>query len=319
MPHARQQRDTAYNRQFGSTEPQPEDIILKCAHYTSAEAALKIIQTKSLWMRNTNCMSDYREVQHGYSILQDFFSKESNMKSFIEALDLCAPGSGTEAIKLFDQLSQSIRFGTYIASMSAHDETENKHGRLSMWRAFGNNPARVAIVLKIPWFSVGARALNIMFGPVAYLTNDQAHKEMYAVIENIHKNCDFLRTVERQRIVDIVFNMLVVQAVCSKHEGFKEEQEWRAIYSPNMRPSNLVKPLIEPVTGVPQMIYRLPFDGAIDPILADIDFAQLFDRLIIGPTQFPVVMAEAFANALRAAGVSDLENRIVWSEIPIRT
>jgi len=34
-------------------------------HYTSAENGLKIINTKTIWMRNTNCMTDYSEVQHG--------------------------------------------------------------------------------------------------------------------------------------------------------------------------------------------------------------------------------------------------------------
>jgi hypothetical protein len=31
-------------------------------HYTSAENAIKIINTKCVWMRNATCMSDYREV-----------------------------------------------------------------------------------------------------------------------------------------------------------------------------------------------------------------------------------------------------------------
>ena len=43
-------------------------------HYTSAAAALAIIKSKRLWMRNTTCMSDYREVQHGFAILNSFFN-----------------------------------------------------------------------------------------------------------------------------------------------------------------------------------------------------------------------------------------------------
>ena len=42
-------------------------------HYTSAEAALQIIKTKRIWMRNTTCMSDYSEVENGYRILLNFF------------------------------------------------------------------------------------------------------------------------------------------------------------------------------------------------------------------------------------------------------
>lgn len=57
---------------------------------------------------------------------------------------------------------------TYIASISEHDNNEDMHGRLSMWRAFGNIVARVAIVLNIPWYTGGAQAVNVMFSPVAY-------------------------------------------------------------------------------------------------------------------------------------------------------
>jgi hypothetical protein len=62
MPHVRQQRDAAYNKQPESVNAQFGRVQLRCAHYTSAEAALRIINSKCLWMRNTTCMSDYREV-----------------------------------------------------------------------------------------------------------------------------------------------------------------------------------------------------------------------------------------------------------------
>src|ERR1035438_5196798 len=49
MPQAKRQRDEAYAklRETGSTDGQ-----LRFVHYTSAEAALKIIHSKRLWMRN---------------------------------------------------------------------------------------------------------------------------------------------------------------------------------------------------------------------------------------------------------------------------
>jgi len=73
MPHARKQRDEIYKKQTGfeggvSREP------IRFVHYTSAEAALRIITGKRIWMRNTTCMTDYREVQHGFEILRKFFS-----------------------------------------------------------------------------------------------------------------------------------------------------------------------------------------------------------------------------------------------------
>src|SRR5437763_16679491 len=41
---------------------------------------------------------------------------------------------------------------------------------VSMWRAFGDfNVARVALVIKVPHYSEGQDALNVIFSPVAYL------------------------------------------------------------------------------------------------------------------------------------------------------
>jgi hypothetical protein len=103
-------------------------------------------------MRNTTCMSDYSEVQHGFQILLKFFSDNSRKKAFTDALDECSRDSGTEAISLFDQWWSDIEFNTYITSISEHDDKENFHGRLSMWRAFGTSTTRVAIVFNVPWY-----------------------------------------------------------------------------------------------------------------------------------------------------------------------
>ena len=56
MPYATKQRAALYSG--------PDGIIpfARFVHYTSAEAALSIIRSKRLWLRNTTCMSDYREV-----------------------------------------------------------------------------------------------------------------------------------------------------------------------------------------------------------------------------------------------------------------
>ena len=110
----------------------------KFVHYTSAESALKIITSKRLWMRNTTCMADYREVQHGYDILVRYFAHAQRRDSFVQSLEQCAPGSAIEAMKLFDQWLSDIRLSTYIASVSEHSDQEDQHGRLSMWRAFGD-------------------------------------------------------------------------------------------------------------------------------------------------------------------------------------
>jgi hypothetical protein len=318
MPHARRQREAAYKQQGKSFDISGKDQ-LRFAHYTSADAALRIIESKRLWMRNTTCMADYREVQHGFEILNKFFSDKAKSTAFSAALDVCTPGVAQEAINIFNQWWANIRFDTYIASISEHDDREDLHGRLSMWRAFGGNTARVAIVVSIPKYSGAAISMNLLFSPVAYLREDEVYEVINEIIENVGENYEFLSTVDRQIILGTVFNMLLASVTCLKHEGFREEREWRAIYSPKRLPSTLMEFATEVIGGVPQFVYKVPLDATVAPVLAGLDFATMFDRLIIGPSPYPWPMYEAFTAALAKSGVANAGKRVFVSGIPIRS
>ena len=218
-PQAKRQRDEAYQRRAGKED-------LRFAHYTSAEAALSIIKSKRLWMRNATCMADYREVQHGFEILNKFFGDPLNMDRFVNVVGDCVPGVGKEAIDLFNRWWRDIRFNTFITSVSEHYDEEDTHGRLLMWRAFGlNTSARVAIVFKVPRFSPGAIILRLLFSPIAYLPEPRVHAIIEEVIRNVSLNCDFLRSINRAQLVEVVFTMLLAGVTCLKHEGFQEERE----------------------------------------------------------------------------------------------
>jgi len=89
MPQARRQR---FQARFGD-DPNEEPI--RFVHYTSAEAALNIIKTKRMWMRNTTCMADYREVQHGLQIIQKFLSEKAKAAALVTRLErIISPTNG---------------------------------------------------------------------------------------------------------------------------------------------------------------------------------------------------------------------------------
>ncbi len=310
MPYA-----TKHIKQFY----EPTGLNARFAHYTSAEGAFNIIKTKRIWMRNTTCMSDYSEVNHGYDILFEFFSSGDNRERFIKALEGCASGVAPEAIRLFDQWWFDIRNNTYIAAISEHDIEEDIHGRLSMWRAFGGNVARVAIVLNVPWEVEGYEALKLQFSPVAYLRKEDVFAELNQVINNVHTDIAFLCSLDRLLIVNMIFHMLVIGVVCLKHKGFHEEREWRVIYAPKRLPSPLIEFSTEILGGIPQTICKIPIDNTVPGISNSLDLSKLFDRLIIGPSPYPWVMYNSFVEALTEAGVADAGGRVFVSDIPIRT
>jgi Protein of unknown function (DUF2971) len=311
MPYAMKQSQELFQRKPGQTHG-------RLVHYTTAEAALNIIRTKRFWMRNTNCMSDYSEVQHGFDILNSFFSNKAKKDSFTEALDGCIPGIASEAIAAFDNSWKDIRLNSYIACLSAHQDSEDSNGRLSMWRAFGGTATRIGIVLSIPYSSLSILALSLTFSPVAYLSEPAAHEILEQVIENVRANREELRMIGRDALVRLVFMTLLSGVVCLKHEGFHEEREWRAIYAPNRWPSQLIESSTEVISGVPQLVYKIPLDSSVSNQIADLDFTQIFDHLIIGPTSYPWPIYSAFVGELAKAGVANSADRVLVSGIPIR-
>lgn len=77
LPHAKRQTERFY------TDKGEIKATARFVHYTTAEAALKIIESKRVWMRNTKCMADYSEVQHGFEMLQRFFADATKKENSI--------------------------------------------------------------------------------------------------------------------------------------------------------------------------------------------------------------------------------------------
>src|SRR6185369_16568868 len=192
MPHVRAKR-SAKLAADNAANTAPEQSRASYVHYTNADAAIQIIETKRLWMRNTTSMSDYREVEHGFEMLVRFFSQESNFKQFCDVCDTCAPGKAKEAIDLFNGWWNHIRFDIYVTSVSEHDKSEDEYGRLSMWRAFGGGQPRVAMVFSVPWFSGAAAAMGMSFNPVLYIERDRSDAPIREMMDNISRERDFLR------------------------------------------------------------------------------------------------------------------------------
>jgi len=54
---------------------------LRLAHYTSAENAINIIRSETFWLRDTRSMTDFREVEHGYAMLHEYFADQAKLRS----------------------------------------------------------------------------------------------------------------------------------------------------------------------------------------------------------------------------------------------
>lgn len=287
-------------------------------HYTSAEVAMSIITHKEIWMRNTTCMNDFSEVQYGNHCLQEAYYKSLDGEKFRNTLNGIFPGISTEIEFLFNSWVPNVQSDTYLTCVSEHVDDEDTLGRLSMWRAYGN-PLGVALVFKKEALLSPSSALKAYPSPVIYTDANGVKEQLNLITNGILKNTGTIQSMGREAIKGYVFHAFKLAIVSIKHQGFKEEQEWRMVYIPSMEPepSAIIKKDIRAVNGVPQQIYRIPL---IDT--PEIDYyasvASILDRIIIGPVQYPGAVYKAFVELLANAGVPEPQNKVFVSNIPLR-
>jgi hypothetical protein len=90
------------------------------SHYTRAESALNIIDSKRFWMRKTNCMSDFTEVEHGINCIVNTYNKTKSGIKFQATLNEIFDGFTSRIAPLFNRWIPSIKLDTYIACFSVH-------------------------------------------------------------------------------------------------------------------------------------------------------------------------------------------------------
>ena len=260
-------------------------------------------------------MNDFMEVQHGLNCVIAAYS--AGEKTFKRALDSLFSGISGDIEKLFDGWAPHFRNDTYLTCVSEHDPTEDTFGRLSMWRAY-SEVTGVAIVMHSSPFLSESTALKAYASPVAYFSDKEFSKEFDKIRSFIEAEADFLRTLDRQVIVNIVFRMLMFAALCTKHPGFREEREWRVIYCPPLEKSDYVIKDIRAIGGAPQPIYKIPLNDIPNEGLVGVEIPALIERVIIGPTKYPLAMWKAFTALLTDAGMDNASGRVFVSDIPLR-
>jgi hypothetical protein len=258
-------------------------------------------------------MSDFTEVEHGINCIVNTYNKTKSGIKFQATLNEIFDGFTSRIAPLFNRWIPSIKLDTYIACFSVHQAPDDAFGRLSMWRAYAAN-AGVALILHFSPSTTLSDILKVYTNPVAYLTDQEFQLKLDQVTDNIQANKAFIKAQGSPSIEAYVFRMLRFAAVSIKNPCFREEAEWRLVYSPVLDQSQHLAKTAEVIQGVPQPIFNIPLSG-----IPELDFASLLDRIIIGPTQYPLAIREAFIDALAGFGVDNPANKISFSHIPLRT
>lgn len=284
--------------------------------YTRAESAINMLRGKSVWLRKPQWMNDYLEIEHGLECLVRTFGSTTAGKRFRDAMDSIFPEISKKIAEGFDPWIQHYRLNTFVACVSEHDSSEDAKGRLSMWRAYGGGTG-VALVVKSEPFVLTSDALGAYSSPVAYTGQADVEQHFDAVAAAIEKDKDFVKSRGQVAIENMIHEAFRFGMICNKHPGFAEEREWRIVYNPDRDTKKVLTKSIQVIGGVPQPVYSIPLTNI--PGYTDLSVAALLDRIIIGPTQFPGALLEAFRAELEELHVPNIEKKVVVSDIPLRT
>ena len=264
-------------------------------HYTTAACATAILRSKEIWMRKSSCMNDFLEVQYGLNKISDIYRSSAAGKNFQSALNAVFPNVTAEIEQQFNSWIPQFQTNTYFTCVSEHEDYEDSFGRLSMWRAYDKGVG-VALVLKNDVFVNPAIGFGAYSSPVAYLDQPGIESEFERISVNIRANTDFIRNRGKEEIATRVFHMLRMAAISTKHPGFREEREWRVVYCPTLEESRYLEREVVIVNGVPQPIYKIPLQN-ISEVGFFAEIPNLLDRVIIGPSEYPVALGEAFSES----------------------
>ena len=308
-----------FSREFFEKIISAHNNDIKFVHYTSAEAAMNIIKSKEVWLRNTQCMNDYLEIQHGLDCLTKAFKNDEEGQPFQKTLEKLFPGFIKKFTDIFDSWIPAFQENTYIVCLSEHLPDENQFGRLSMWRAYGGELPVALVLNREPLLAQENNIFQLYTYPVSYLDPDKVKQELGRITKRVSSDREFIKKLGEESVINYLFDSFKSIILSTKHPGFKEEREWRVVYNSEHQPSKHIETEVVSINGIPQQIYKIPLAKNIpEEAFKGATILDLIDRIIIGPCNQQNILIKTFEKLLLDAGCENPAEKIEYSGIPLR-
>lgn len=298
------------------SQPRPSSLL---AHYTSIDTLEKIVQSNELWFSNPLHMNDLNELRFGMQEGARAFRVHNGL---IHSMN--TTGQHVAMLHHFDRLFAKFDvehvFDTYVFCVSEHDQDDND-GTLSMWRGYGASGAGVAIVFDLAKIERTGRS-PLIIDKVDYMTPEVQQQWM---INRLDEICELVcdRTLDDRDLFSIAhywLERLKIFSLFTKHIGFDEENEWRAVYLKDR----------DPTGSLVDMFGYAVINGGVEPKLKlkiaplpgifskDLSLGEIVAKIILGPSHSSVLARSAVIRMLQKNGKDDLAARVVTSSIPFR-
>src|SRR3977135_2268466 len=222
------------------------DTPLLLAHYTSVEVVKKILKHEDLWFSTPLYMNDLEEMRLGIFVGGQLFPK------FAQAASRDADHS-RRLVECFNHfmahLDAETALDTYVFCLSDQDYN-NVDGLLSMWREYGSEGNGAAVVFNTQKLHYQPHS-PILIAKVVYASYDERKKELEARLADwarITLDAD-LASSDLSLAAYAAYDFVKSFALTTKHRGFSEEREWRAIYVPERDPLGYLRGHLDYAVG----------------------------------------------------------------------
>jgi hypothetical protein len=292
---------------------------LLLAHYTSVEVLEQILEHNELWFSNPLFMNDLEEMRFG---LNEGFRLFMTSKAVDDA------AGSTERSRLLRQAFEHYfttfdangAFDTYIFCLSEHEQ-DNADGLLSMWRGYGGYGKGAALVFYTQQLTKRTDS-PLLIAPVNY---DSTTNRLHKIEVLIEKWASLLKAAsvpddQLYKASHFIFEALKLNALTSKHDGFREEREWRAMYMPDRDVKGIFRSWLGYWMGdkgaEPKLKFKVqPIPDFSEP---DLSLEKILAKIILGPTLSTPLAKKSIERMLDTLGHPALKEKLSVSTIPLR-
>jgi len=252
-------------------------------HYCSPESFLKIIESKCIWLSAINNMNDYSEGNWYSKALDKVLDNKKNDFGDNNCLDVSNEFKAKNTIK-------------YISCFSKLKDS------LSQWRAYAQDGEGVAIGLSVDKIGIPFYRPNLagIFSDLPVYLSEMRYAGLDKLVEIIDTNLSKLINEFNANIRSILFFNQFSNIV--KNPAFKEEEEVRLVYAPDISKDEPVK-VINPSPGLDQLKYRIA-SGFLTSYFEYPIKNNVFKEVVLGPKN--KFTDEDIATFLRLHGLGDV-------------
>lgn len=290
------------------------------AHYTSLDVLESIISTNEIWFSNPLCMNDLEEVRFGIINGANAVRQNEQLQAALNN-DARRSRFNEEVGRRFQEFERDHLFDTYVFCFSEHDP-ENSDGMLSMWRGYGGNGKGVAIVFDTANIRLTTDRKALVVSRVQYGTTGQRLAWLKSICDRSAQIL-YLNDIadnDLDVVANMVFERIKLFALFTKHDGFKEEREWRVVYRREVDTEKLYDKFFGYALcrgGVePKLKFKLEHIPGITS--EDLSLERIIFAILLGPTASSALARTSVCRMIELKGRPEIAKRVCTTTIPLR-